>query len=215
MIEWWQAGLSILLTGLLTIAAGVVAWLLNSRTARETQDREHRHTTELELRRERAERQVRREEALREYQRGQAEPFYEFLGIVERLQGRRLLGNMMRAGGGQRRFEEYLHGLDPAMRDKIGPEVWENLSAIWEELVQADTQPDFRWQDVVKKYSQRILLVADEELRGTLVQLLGHVASGQQPHLSEQEVATLLAEARQRMVTLIVDSEPPREETTS
>ncbi len=209
-------GVWIVLGGALALVSGLAVSLLNARISRDVQDRQHRydldrqqrdheHAARMEAQQRQAERQARRDEALRKHLRDEAEPLYEFLNIVERQQGRRLLRGMLQEGGAQERFEEYLQGLDPSLKERINPVVWTNLSALWEEMVQMDTQPTVRWQEVVKEYGLRLAMVGDEELRRMLTDLLAHVAGGDKGHLSESEVSTLIRDARIQLATAIIE----------
>ena len=151
------------------------------------------------------ERKARREEAVRRHLREQAEPVYTFLNIMERRQGILLLGDMLRGGDAKQRFEDHLHGLDTTAKAQISQVAWENLSTIWEGLVAADTMPEERWQDLVKEYGGRFALIGDAKLKGMMMQLLAHVASGAQGYLSRSETSTLIRDARARIAIEIVD----------
>ena len=200
-----EAVVGAVLVGVFTLGGSIVTWLLSSRTSREAHQRQHSSDMALLDKRLEEERKARREEALRRHLREQAEPLYTFLNIMERRQGIWLLGDMLGGGEAKQRFEDHLHGLDPAAKAQIPQVAWDNLSTIWEELVAADTMPDERWQDLVKEYGGTIALIGDAKLQGMMMQLLAHVASGAQGHLSPSEVATLIRDAKARIAVEIVD----------
>ncbi|MEX0785789.1 MAG: hypothetical protein WD939_04050 [Dehalococcoidia bacterium] len=194
MIEWWQAVLIALFPSLVTAAVAI-------RIQLSQQD----HDTRMQGQRLESERRLRRDEALRRHLKERAEPLYDFLKTVEREHARAFLGRMLHDGHAKQRFEQHLHALDPALKERLDPVVWANLSAIWDELVRKDTEPAVRWQDMVKEYSIRLVLVGDEQLRQMLLELLSHIAGGQKSHLSEAEVSTLIRDAHARIATSIID----------
>ena len=203
-------GLWILVGAALSTGSGIVVWWLSSRTAREVQETEHSHDADLQDRRLEAEREAARSETKRAYLKQRAQPLLEFLEIVEREQGRRLLEGGLRGGDAKQRFEAGFHQLDPAVKAQMDPLVWENLGAIWEELVRADTQPAVRWQDLIKEYGGKIVLVLDEDLRLKFVRLLAHLSAGAYGgQLSESEVSTLVVEARIGLLDAIIEADRP------
>ena len=152
---------------------------------------EHSHQLAVEEKRAQADREARQEEAQREYLKGQAKPLQEFLEIVKRDQGRRFLGNMLKRDGARSHVEQILGG-------PIDPSVWQSLSDARTAL---EVIPD----DVVKEYTGRIVLVADADLRDKLFRLLGHIAAGTKPWMSESEVSTLILEAGTLIAERIID----------
>ena len=188
MIEWWQAVLISLASAL---ATGGVALLV--------QNRQQRHDARMQAQRLQAERESRREQALRNHLKEQAKPLYDFLGILERDQGRRFFGNVMRSKEAQDR------GWD-MVKDHIDRSTYE---AVWNQLVAADAGPDVRWQDLIKDYAGRFFVMGDQKLSDMLFKLLMHMAAGQrEAGLPPSEISTLIRDARARIATAIVDLEP-------
>ena len=190
-----MGGVWIVLGSGLATASGFLFWHLNSRTSRDVQMRHHAHELEMERQCREADRDVRHEEALREHLKERAQPLSDFLDLVERDQGRRLLANMLGRDGPRKHAEKLIGG-------EIEPDVWNAISAHRTAL---EISPDA----VLKEYAGRLILVADAELRGMLLQLLVHIAAGITPALSESEVSTLIVKARTLIAERIIDPASP------
>lgn len=181
MIEWWQAVLIGLFPSLVTAGMAIVL-----------QKRQQDHEAIMQAEREQVERRVRLEHAAREHSQRRAERLYDFLDIIERDQGTRLLRSLVDTEGFRGQVEEFLQGrLDPK---------------VWQEFVDLQTKPPMLWQDIVKEYSGRIVTVGHEKLRGILVKLLAHLAANRQKgSLGDAEVSTLLLEAKALIAAGILD----------
>ena len=88
MVEWWQAVLIGLAPSLVTAVVALVI-----------QRQQQKHGLQAQTLQIDADRQARREEAARQHLREQARPLYDFLAVVERDQGRRLLRGMLQGEG--------------------------------------------------------------------------------------------------------------------
>ena len=175
----------------LSTASGLLFYFLSSRNSRTMLALEHTHQLAVENKRQESDRRARQEAALREYLKEQARPLRDFLEIVKRDQGRRLLQNMLKRDGTRKYAEETLGGpIDPA---------------VWQALSDARTALEVIPDDVVKEYTGRIVLIADADLRDKMFRLLGHVAAGTKPWMSESEVSTLILEAETLIAERIVD----------
>lgn len=76
-------GLWILLGAALSTASGIVFWLLHSRTARETQERQQRHDLQMQQQQVVAERQNAQDEAIRAMKRARLQPVFEALAQLD------------------------------------------------------------------------------------------------------------------------------------
>ena len=116
MIEWWQSLVSSVVTGALVVSASIAVWILNSKTARDAQHREHEHVVAIEAQRQETERKKRRDDVRRERLNERAAPVLEFLDIMEAEQGRRLVKEMLSSGSHKEQMQTYLENLDPRSR---------------------------------------------------------------------------------------------------
>ncbi len=76
-------GLWIVLGSALSTVSGVVFWVLNSRTARDTQERQQRHDLQMQGQRLDAERRAAQDDALREARRARLQPVFDVLAELE------------------------------------------------------------------------------------------------------------------------------------
>jgi len=76
-------GLWILLGGAITAVSGVIFWFLNSRTAREVQEREERHELQMQEQRLQAERQSKEDDAVRAMRRTRLQPLFDVLAELD------------------------------------------------------------------------------------------------------------------------------------
>jgi hypothetical protein len=197
--------MDILLGGLIGIAATVVGWFLNSRTARDAQQRQRKYDLEMQEQSLQAERQKGRDEALREARRDRLQPVFELLRELEQTLAYRLSEESIQA------FEAAV-GLDSPLAPAVAGGAPDGARRTSREVLQemvAELRRDIppAPKDLVTRAASVILRIGDEDLRNNLLMVCVAASSGDY----ESRVFANMAIIHARLEAYAVAIDDPRE----
>jgi uncharacterized membrane protein YccC len=171
---------------LITLAAVVVAWILNS----VSQDRQRKHDA-AQLERTLAENHAReRRDAVRDIRRQQADRIEEFLRTVEQYQGHIMKGNLS------------VRSLERMLQQQFGRTLSDEERAELH-VAKLEGRPDPR--EIIARYTGMLFSIANEDLRNKLTLLHAHVVADREL-LKPSEVSGLLIEVREILAEGLVNA---------